>query len=95
MLHAPNTPYMKGPPIPCPSMLDFEERAILDFERGWWLFDGAKDRLVEATLGLTSQAYYERLLSLLDHPDASDYDPLTVRRVRALIEATDQDRVAL
>lgn len=76
-------------------MLDFEERAILDFERGWWLFDGAKDRLVEATLGLTSQAYYERLLSLLDDPSASAYDPLTVRRVRALIEPAQEGMVAL
>lgn len=77
------------------TMLTLADRRILDFERGWWLSDGAKDRLVEATLGLTSQAYYERLLSLLDDPDASDYDPLTVRRVRALIESTDQDQVAL
>ncbi len=71
-------------------MLDFEERAILDFERSWWLADGAKDRLVEATLGLTSQAYYERLLTLLDDPDARRYDPLTVHRVRALIEPPEQ-----
>ncbi len=76
-------------------MLDFEERAILDFERSWWLHDGAKDRLVEATLGLTSHAYYERLLSLLDHPDASSYDPLTVLRVRALIEPVEHELVAL
>lgn len=76
-------------------MLEFEERAILDFERSWWLHDGAKDRLVEATLGLTSLAYYERLLTLLDDPDASAYDPLTVRRVRALIDTERKEMVAL
>lgn len=75
-------------------MLGSEGRAILDFERGWWLRDGAKDRLVESALGLPSDAYYERLLDLLDDPDAHAYDPLTVRRVRTLIERSGSEEVA-
>ncbi|HEX6947688.1 MAG TPA: DUF3263 domain-containing protein [Acidimicrobiia bacterium] len=67
-------------------MLGSEERAILDFERGWWLLGGAKDMLVESSLGLPADAYYERLLALLDDPDAEAYDPLTMRRVRSMIE---------
>ena len=75
-------------------MLGSEGRAILDFERGWWLRDGAKDRLVEAALGLTADEYYRRLLTLLDDPEADAYDPLTLRRVRALIE-TPEEVIAL
>jgi hypothetical protein len=75
-------------------MLGSEERAILDFERSWWLTGGAKDRLIEAVLGLTADAYYEHLLRLLDLPDASRYDPLTVRRVKALLEPAPPGEVA-
>jgi len=70
-----------------------EGRAILDFERGWWRLGGAKDRLVEAALGLTADAYYERLLALLDDPDADAYDPLTLRRVRSMIESVETEEV--
>lgn len=42
--------------------------------------------LVESSLGLPADAYYERLLALLDDPDAEAYDPLTMRRVRSMIE---------
>ena len=75
------------------AMLGTEGRAILDFERGWWLHDGAKDRLVEAALGLTADAYYERLLALLDDPAAHAYDPLTVLRVRAMVETSEPEEV--
>ena len=74
-------------------MLSPDARAILDFERGWWRLDGAKDRLIESVLGLTADVYYERLLALLDDPDAEAYDPLTLRRVRAVIEAPEAGEV--
>ena len=67
-------------------MLTAEERAILDFERAWWLHPGPKDQTIEFTLGLTSAVFYERLLELLNHPSAFEYDPLTVKRVSGLVE---------
>jgi hypothetical protein len=76
-------------------MLGSEERAILDFERSWWLTGGAKDRLIESVLGLTADLYYDHLLRLLDRPEASTYDPLTVRRVRALLEPPMAGEVAV
>ena len=76
-------------------MLGSEERAILDFERSWWLTGGAKDRLIESVLGLTADVYYDYLLRLLDLPAASSYDPLTVRRVKALVEPVTPGEVAL
>ena len=72
-------------------MLGSEERAILDFERSWWLTGGAKDRLIESVLGLAADVYYEYLLRLLDLPEASTYDPLTIRRGRAMLEPPIQE----
>ncbi len=66
-------------------MLGSEDRAILDFERAWWHEPGAKDQAIEFALGLTAAVFYERLRALISHPDAHAYDPLTVRRVRAMI----------
>jgi len=68
-------------------MLSTEERALLDFEGSWWLEPGPKDRAIEFSLGLTAAVYYEALLALVERPEAMRHDPLTVKRVRSLIEA--------
>jgi hypothetical protein len=67
-------------------MLTEEERAILDFERAHWAQPGPKDEAIELTLGLSAADYYERLLTLVAHPAARVYDPLTTKRTLALIE---------
>jgi hypothetical protein len=58
------------------------DRAILDFERGWWLEPGAKADGVRARLDMSPTAYYRLLNHLIDDPAAADYDPLVVRRLR-------------
>jgi hypothetical protein len=68
-------------------MLSTEERAVLDFEGSWWLQPGPKDQAIESSLGLTAAGYYEVLLALIDRPEAMHHDPLTVKRVRTLIDA--------
>ncbi len=68
-------------------MLTTEERAVLDFEGSWWLEPGPKDQAIEFSLGLTAADYYDALLTLIERPEAMQHDPLTVRRVRSLIEA--------
>ena len=67
-------------------MLKPEEKAILDFERAWWTEPGPKDQAIEFALGLSASAYYGRLLKLLKNQGAFEYDPLTVKRVEALVE---------
>ncbi|MEA1903462.1 MAG: DUF3263 domain-containing protein [Actinomycetota bacterium] len=69
-------------------MLDSEDRAILEFERSWWMQPGAKDQAIEHSLGLTAAAYYDRLLEVIVNGNAFDHDPLTVLRVRSLIESS-------
>ncbi len=67
-------------------MLTAEERAILDFERSWWIEPGPKDQAIEFSLGLSAASYYERLLELLSDASAFEYDPLTVKRVKTMVE---------
>ena len=67
-------------------MLTAEDRAILDFERAWWHEPGAKDVAIEMRLGITANRYYELLRALVARRDAMSYDPLTCRRVLALME---------
>jgi hypothetical protein len=67
-------------------MLSDEDRAILEFERGWWLEPGPKDQAIEFTLGMTAALYYEHLGRLITRPEAARFDPLTVARVRSMID---------
>jgi hypothetical protein len=64
--------------------LNERERAILDFERSWWMRDGSKEAAIKDELGLSSARYYQLLGGLLKDDDALAYDPLLVRRLRRL-----------
>ncbi|HEX6302118.1 MAG TPA: DUF3263 domain-containing protein [Acidimicrobiia bacterium] len=76
-------------------MLTEEERAILDFERGSWREAGPKDQAIEMSLGLTAADYYERLRSLALGTAALAYDPLTTKRVLAIIEEPKETGLAV
>lgn len=76
-------------------MLNADERAILDFERTWWLEPGPKDQAIEFTLGLSARAFYEHLRALALDPSALAYDPLTVKRVRSLLETSTDRELAV
>ena len=76
-------------------MLNEEERAILDFERAHWTLPGPKDEAIEWRLGLSAADYYQCLLTLVTDPAARLYDPLTTKRVLALIDEAPRPGVAL
>jgi len=67
-------------------MFTAEDHSLLDFESRSWLEEGPKDRQIEFELGLTSAAYYDRLLELIHDPDAYRADPFTIRRLSRMIE---------
>ena len=71
-------------------MLTADQLAILEFERSWWLQPGPKDQAIEFGLGLSAATYYEMLHELLDNPAARRQDPLTMRRLDALMSCGDQ-----
>ena len=65
-----------------PVALTDRDRAILDFERGWWLLPMAKGAAIRAHLSVSPTRYYQLLNVLVDDPAAADYDPLVVHRLR-------------
>jgi hypothetical protein len=76
-------------------MLSDEDRTILDFEGSWWLEPGPKDQAIEFTLGLSAAVYYERLIAIVAMAESNRVDPLTVARVRAMIQPDRPDAVAV
>lgn len=65
-------------------MDDLTERQleILDFERQWWRYAGAKAVEIERHLGMTPVAYYRALNVVIDLPAAMEHDPTLVRRLQ-------------
>ena len=74
-------------------MFGERERAVLDFERSWWLYPGPKDRSVGEYLGMSATRYYQVLRRLLDDSEAERYDPLTIHRLRRVRERARRKRV--
>lgn len=67
-------------------------REILDFERAWWRTPTAKSVAVRERFGLSPTRYYQVLNRILDHPEALEYDPMLVQRLRRLREARRRKR---
>jgi hypothetical protein len=55
---------------------------ILAFERSWWRFPGAKEREILEVLGMPVTRYYQLLNALIDRPEAVEFDPVLVARLR-------------
>ncbi len=70
------------------------DRAILEFERQWWKFAGAKEQAVREKFDMSSTRYYQVLNALIDKPEALEADPLLVRRLRRLRAARQRQRSA-
>lgn len=74
--------------------LNDEHRAILDLERIWWKYAGAKESEVRARFGMTSTRYYQVLNWIIDQPEAIAADPMTVRRLQRLRDQRGRQRSA-
>ncbi|MEY3099079.1 MAG: DUF3263 domain-containing protein [Candidatus Nanopelagicaceae bacterium] len=68
------------------NLSDLEVR-ILDFERQWWKYAGAKDAAIKELFDLSTRSYYELLNNLIDREDALAASPLLVKRLRRLRQA--------
>ena len=68
------------------ALSDLEIR-ILDFERSWWRYAGAKERAIKELFDLTPARYYQLLNDLIDRDDALVASPILVKRLRRLREA--------
>lgn len=74
--------------------LSDRDRGILEFERQWWKYAGAKESAVREQFDMSATRYYQVLNALIDRPDALAADPLLVRRLRRLRSQRQRQRSA-
>lgn len=74
-------------PISNSSGLSELEIKMLDFERQWWRYAGAKESAIKELFDLTPPAYYQMLNNLIDREDALIAEPILVKRLRRLRES--------
>jgi hypothetical protein len=60
------------------------DRDILEFERQWWKYAGAKETAIRESFDMSATRYYQVLNALIDRPEALSEDPLLVRRLRRM-----------
>ena len=73
---------------------DLEVR-ILDFERSWWRYAGAKESAVRELFDMSAPRYYQVLNDLIDREEALLTSPMLVKRLRRLRQARMQARSSL
>jgi hypothetical protein len=76
------------------SGLSARDAEILEFERQWWKYAGAKEAAVRDKFDMSSTRYYQVLNALIDRPEALEADPLLVRRLRRLRATRQRQRSA-
>lgn len=64
--------------------LTVRELMMLEVERSWWKYAGAKEAAIRENLGMNSTRYYQALNALIDRPEAIAYDAVLVRRLQRL-----------
>ena len=74
--------------------LDQRSRDILDFEREWWRYAGAKEPAIRERFDLSATRYYQLLNRVIDDEDAVAYDPMLVKRLRRLRASRQRQRAA-
>lgn len=68
------------------------DAAMLELERSWWQYPGAKEQAIRDRFDLSSTAFYQRLNRLIDTPAALAHDPLTVKRLQRLRDQRQRSR---
>jgi hypothetical protein len=74
--------------------LSERDSQILEFERQWWKFAGAKEQAIRDLFGMSATRYYQVLNALIDREDALAFDPLLVKRLRRLRSTRQRARSA-
>jgi len=72
------------PGEPTGSALSDRDLRILEFERQWWKYAGAKEQAMREKFDMSATRYYQALNALIDRPEALEADPMLVKRLRRL-----------
>ena len=70
------------------------EQRVLEFEKQWWRYAGAKESSIKELFDLTPPTYYQLLNNLIDRPEALLSQPMLVKRLRRLRESRTEARAA-
>ena len=81
-------------PMPSGDRLSQRDREILEFERQWWKYAGAKEQAIRDLFDMSATRYYQVLNTLLDNPAALEADPMLVKRLRRMRAARQRARSA-
>jgi hypothetical protein len=76
------------------SGLSERDRGILEFERQWWKYAGAKEQAIRELFDMSSTRYYQLINTLIDTPEALEFDPMLVKRLRRMRSSRQQARSA-
>lgn len=76
------------------SPLSERDARILDFERQWWKFAGAKEDSVRDLFQMSATEYYQVLNALIDSHSALAHDPMLVKRLRRMRSARQRGRAS-
>lgn len=74
--------------------LSERDRQILEFERQWWKYAGAKEQAIRDLFDMSSTRYYQIINNLIDDPKALAFDPMLVKRLRRMRAARQRARSA-
>ena len=86
--------HVANPSQPDRDQLSERDAAILDFERQWWKYAGAKEQAIREKFDMSSTRYYQVLNALVDRPEALVADPMLVKRLRRLRASRQKARAA-
>ena len=76
------------------NVLPEREQRILEFERQWWKFAGAKEQAIREQFDMSATRYYQVLNALIDQPAALSFDPMLVKRLQRMRAARQRARSA-
>lgn len=76
------------------SELSERDLQILQFERQWWKYAGAKEAAIKELFDMSATRYYQVLNALVDNPAALAADPMLIKRLRRLRSQRQRTRQA-
>ena len=74
--------------------LSERDRAVLGFERQWWKYSGAKEAAIRELFDMSATRYYQLINSLINTPEAMEFDPMMVKRLRRMRSSRQASRSA-
>ena len=85
---------LRATPADASAVLPERDQRILEFERQWWKFAGAKEQAIREQFDMSATRYYQVLNALIDQPTALAFDPMLVKRLQRMRAARQRARSA-